>query len=312
MTAPRWGVTATVKAPPRAVLGFAAHHLDLGAHRVFVYLDAEAPETEARLAAHPKLRVFRTDDDWWQKRGGRPAKHQERQTRNLRHALDRRAEVDWLAHIDVDEFLWPRENSVAEELAALPDDCLCARTRPLEALAEPSGGPPVHFKAFHLDRTRRQQAAARVFPTWGRDLPGGFLSHVAGKLFLRTGHGLRARIHNAWLGEEQNPGERPLPCIELCHLHAPDWETWIGQYRYRLKAGAYRAELTPQAGPGSRNLTVHALLSEIEAAAGEDGLRAFFEEVCTATPERLAALAREGLLRRCDLDLDARIARHLF
>lgn len=309
MTPLRWGVIATVKAPPRAVLGFAAHHLELGAHRVFIYLDAEAPEVQARLAAHPKLRVFRTDDAWWQKRGGRPERHQARQTRNLRHALNRRAEVDWLAHIDVDEFLWPRAEPVAEMLAALPADCLCARVRPIEALAQPAGGPPVHFKAFHLDRTARQAAARRVFPTWGAELPGGFLSHVAGKLFLRTGHGLRARIHNAWLGEEQNPGERPLPGIELCHLHAPDWETWIGHYRYRLGAGAYRAELKPQAGPGSRGLTVHALLSGIEAAAGEEGLRAFFEEVCTATPERRAALEREGLLRRCELDLDAKIAR---
>ncbi|MFP4327682.1 MAG: glycosyltransferase family 2 protein [Paracoccaceae bacterium] len=310
MTEPRWGIVATVKAPMAEILGFAAHHLDLGAHRLYIYLDEDAPETEQRLAAHPKIRVKRTGPDYWARRNGRPEKHQSRQFVNTRNALSRPPEVDWLAHIDVDEFLWP-DSDLAAKLAALPEDCLCARIRPIEALADPGGGAGKWFKALHLSRPERQAAAERVFPTWGRYLPGGFLSHVAGKLFVRTGRGLKLRIHNCELGGVQNPGERPLPGTELCHLHAGSWEDWIAAYRYRLAHGSYRAELNPQVPQNlGGGLSHHDLFRRIEAEGGEAALRAFYDEVCVATPERRAALKAEGLLRHCDLDLPARIARH--
>ena len=84
------------------------------------------------------------------RRNGRPAKHQARQGSNARHANNRHAnkdrpEVDWLAHIDTDEFLLPAQ-PVAETLAALPSECLCARVRPVEALA---GSGPEAVAAEH-------------------------------------------------------------------------------------------------------------------------------------------------------------------
>ncbi|RBI84243.1 glycosyltransferase family 2 protein [Rhodosalinus halophilus] len=302
-----WGVIATVRAPDREILAFAAHHLELGAHRLYLYLDADAREAQARLAAHPKIRVVRTDDAWWAKRKGRPEKHQSRQFVNARHALNRRADCDWLAHIDVDEFLWP-ERDIGATLAALPADCLTARVRPIEALAPPAGGPPVHFKATHAERTARQAAAERVYGAWAAHLPGGFLSHVQGKLFIRTGHGLKLKIHNAWLGDTENPGLRELAGVRLCHLHAPSWEAFHAHYRYRLSQGSYRAELRPQASRAGLNL--HALFRRIEAERGAAGLRAFFEEVAVAHPPLLARLEAEGLLHRCDLALDETRARH--
>ena len=301
-----WGVIATIRAPDAAILRFAAHHLALGAHRLYLYLDADAPEAEARLAAHPKVRVVRTDDAWWAKRKGRPEKHQSRQFVNARHALNRRAECDWLAHIDVDEFLWP-EGDIGARLAALPADCLTARVRPVEALADPAGGPPVHFKAAPADRAARQAAAARVYGPWAAHLPGGFLSHVQGKLFVRPGHGLKLKIHNAFAGETENPGLRELSDVRLCHLHAPSWEAFRAHYRYRLAQGSYRAELRPQ-GKGALNL--HALFRRIEAEEGEAGLRALFEAVAVAHPPLLARLEAEGLLYRCDLGLEAARRRH--
>ena len=64
----------------------------------------------------------------------RPVKHQVRQTQNATFTYHRKAEVDWLAHIDVDEFLWPAE-PLAPLLAALPADIPYARVRPIEALS---------------------------------------------------------------------------------------------------------------------------------------------------------------------------------
>lgn len=307
-----WGIVSTIKAPARDILNFAAYHLDRGAHRLYLYLDAPEQMVFDQLKAHPKIKVVACDDTWWAKRKGRPDKHQSRQFVNARHAYNRRVEVDWLAHIDVDEFLWPA-TPLDQQLTALPDDCLCARVRPIEALAPaPSdSGPLTTFKAFHLDPNDRRRAAEHVFPTFGQYLSGGFLSHVAGKLFYRTGiAGLQVKIHNLTVNDVQNPGERPLAETELCHMHAQSWEDWQRSYRYRMTKGSYRAELKPQVNRGSGGLSLHQLFAMIESERGEAGLRAFHDEVCVAHPATCARLQAEGLLRRHDLALDAARARH--
>lgn len=310
----RWGVIATIRAAREDVLAFAAWHLELGAHRLYIYLDAPAPETETTLAAHPKIRVIQTDDAWWQKRGGRPDKHQVRQSKNARHANNRRIEVDWLCHIDVDEFLMPIDGRVGAQLAALPPEVQTVRMRPVEALAAPGGFAPhgeTAFKAFHLDAAARQAASERCFPTWGRYLSGGFLSHVAGKLFFRTGlNGLQIKIHNVVHNDVQNPGAIELPGIELAHLHAKSWEAWLAAYRFRLERGSYRDELRPQVRSGGDLPNLHRLFAAIEAEGGLDALRAFYEEVCVATPALCARLDAEGLLRRHDLELDLLTQKH--
>ncbi|WP_323763428.1 glycosyltransferase family 2 protein [Marinovum sp.] len=303
----RWGIVSTIKAPERDILNFAAYHLERGAHRLYIYLDAPEPAVIARLKAHPKIKVVACDDTWWAKRKGRPEKHQSRQFLNARHAYNRKIEVDWLAHIDVDEFLWP-QRPIAEQLSDLPESCLCARVRPIEALAPAPGENPseTSFKAFHLAPAERQDAAERVFPTYGRHLSGGFLSHVAGKLFYRTGiDGLRAKIHNIEVQGAQNPGEVALSETELCHMHAQSWQDWQTTYRYRMAKGSYRAELKPQVNRAAGGLSLHDLFTEIESHDGAAGLRAFYDEICVATPALCDRLAIEGLLRRYDLALDA-------
>ncbi|MCA0994298.1 glycosyltransferase family 2 protein [Alloyangia pacifica] len=307
----RWGTVTTTNAALPRILEFAAWHLEQGAHRLYIYLDAPDPQAEAVLSSHPKLRVFTTDDAWWQKRGNRPDMHQVRQCRNARHANNRKPETDWLAHVDVDEFLLPAR-PLADQLAALPADCLCARVRPIEALSPAPGVESAEtlFKAFHLEQKARQSAAEACFPTWGRHLSGGFLSHVAGKLFFRSGtEGLEIRIHNVLLGDQMNPGERHLPETELGHFHAADWTHFLGAYRFRLARGSYRAELRPQVR-GTEAVSLHQLFAMIEEAGGEEALRAFYDEVCTAKPELTARLDRHGLLRRCRMDLPALRAKH--
>lgn len=307
----RWGIVSTVRAPLRSVLNFAAWHLEQGAHRLHIYLDADAPETFTVLKAHPRIRVIRTDAAWWAKRNGRPETHQARQAANARHANNRKPEVDWLAHIDVDEFLLA-SRPVAEQLAELPPEALCARVRPVEALAPGSGAAPGEtvFKAFHLDQDARQRAAEACFPTWGRHLSGGFLSHVAGKLFFRAGtKGLQVRIHNVILDGEQNPGQIALPGLELGHFHADSWDHFLSAYRFRLGRGSYRAELKPQVRRTGA-LTLHELFRCIEDEGGEAGLRAFFDEVCVAEADLCRRLEAHGLLRRHRMELDRLRNRH--
>jgi len=308
---PTWGLVATILAPCEEILRFAAHHLDLGAHRLYLYLDAENPAAEAALKAHPKVRVRTCDAGYWKRQNGqRPAKHQVRQTMNATHAYNRRAEVTWLGHIDVDEFLWP-ETSVAGALAALPDTAQTARVRPAEALApdDPDPhAPATAFKAIHVDRAARERSTSALYPDYAAHIDDGFLSHVAGKIFLRTGMaGIEFRIHNARQGEAQNPGAADLEAVTLLHCHSTDWHDWRARFDYRHASGAYRAELGRK---GPSGLTQHAFFAALLAQEGEDGLRRFHDRLCRASPEHCAALEAAGLLRVYDLDLAAKRARH--
>ncbi|MCT4553373.1 MAG: glycosyltransferase family 2 protein [Pelagimonas sp.] len=312
----RWGIISTIKAPLPQILDFAAWHLELGASALYLYLDADEPQALEVLNAHPKIKALHTDAAWWAKRKGRPDKHQLRQCANARHANNRHVgksptTLDWLTHIDVDEYLLPA-GDIGDTLAALPAGVRCARLRPVEALAK--GGAEAAgetlFKAFHLDQAQRQRAATACFGDWGAVLSGGFLSHVAGKLFFRTGmKGLQVKIHNVIWEGVQNPGMVELPQIELGHFHADSWDHFITAYRFRHQRGSYRAELKSQVrGGGAPNL--HDLFTMIESEEGEAGLRRFFDQVCTATPDLVQRLSNEGLLRRHILPLPALRAQH--
>lgn len=308
---PRWGIVSTIKAPVGAILAFAAHHLDQGAHRLFLYLDDDNQAAFRILKAHPKIRPILTDDAYWRALGmKRRAKHQSRQFENARHAYGRAGDLDWLAHIDVDEFLLPAR-PLGAQLADLPPGCLCGRIRPVEALAPAEPGQPLFAKAFSLDRATRNRQTEALYPDYGAHLNGGFLSHVAGKMIYRTGiPDLKVNIHNITVGEVQNPGQRDMTETTLLHCHAKSWQDFIAAFHYRLDKGSYRSELKPNRPADQGGLTLHELFGTIHAAEGEAGLRRFYDQVCSATPAHLAALEAQGLLCRPALDLAGAIARH--
>ncbi len=307
---PSWAVVATVKAPARDILNFAAHHLDLGARRVHIYLDAPNPAAEAALRAHPRCRVVLTDAAYWSRRKGRPEMHQPRQTANATHCYRHLRGIDWLLHVDVDEFLWPLR-PVAEQLSELAPATRSARVRPLEALApDPADPPPeglVWCKGHARDLRRRRAETNAIYPTYGPYLNGGFLSHVAGKVFVRAGlKGVALRIHNAFFDRTADPDPAPLDDMALVHLHAHSWSHWQEMFSFRMAQGSYRDSLRPAPGPGGAGLTMNQLFAMLHSEGGEAALAAFYREVCTATPELRARLAAHGHLHGIRLGLEAK------
>lgn len=295
-----WGIVSTIRAPKRDILAFCAYHLRAGAHRLYVFLDDPDSDAFDPLKAHPRIRPVRCTQAYWRNLDGtRPSKHQVRQTKNATHAYHDKADVDWLIHIDVDEFL-VSQRPVTDVLSPLSPDVLCARVRPMEALA----GQPDIFKAHIHKRDGRDEKVARIYPTFGPFVKGGFLSHVAGKLFVRPGQSdLKLRIHNCFVQNAQNPGQIELSEIDLAHRHAKSWDDWIAAYRYRLEQGSYRADLAPNRPRKAGGLSMHELLSMLETEDGEAGLRAFYDEMCVASPALLDRLRREGALKQADLDM---------
>jgi hypothetical protein len=152
---------------------------------------------------------------------------------------------------------------------------------------------------------------AALYPTYGDHLKGGFLSHIAGKIFVRTGiKGLKFRIHNAFLDGETNPNHTEMPDIHLAHFHAADWDTWHAHFAYRHAEGSYRADLGPARSRDRGGITMHELFTMIYEDQGTAGLRHFFEEVCQDNPALRARLEAQGHLRRHRFPFDTGLAKH--
>ena len=296
-------MVATILAPEDEILRFAAHHLDLGAHRLYLYLDDPNPDAFDRLKAHPKIRVTTCDDIYWRRSGrDRPQKHQERQSVNATRAYRKAGDVDWLAHIDVDEYLVPKR-AMDQILGDQPDDVTALRMHPVELLAD--GDSSAYKAALPAGSDMSLQHA--IYGQHGPALRRGLLSHTAGKVMVRTGQkDVSVRIHRAFESGQEIAAATAPDQIELAHHHAPTWDGWIAKAPMRLDRGAYRAALKRSADVISQ----HEALSAILEADGEAGLKAFFQAVAKDTDQLRSHLTDAGLLRIFDLDLDNKVARH--
>lgn len=301
-----WGVVATIKAPARDVLRFAAHYLEAGAARLHIYLDAPNPEATEHLQQHPRIRVITCGEWYWKRRGkARPTSHRTRQGINATHAY-RKAETAWLAHVDVDEFLWS-ERPLDDLLSEIPADVLKVMVRPIECLSAREG----LYKAAISGNAEGDRLIHQIYPEYGSFLKGGFMSHVKGKCIARTGlPDIRFRIHDIRQAGNKTQNKGVLDQADLCHHHSESWEHWRTQFDYRLKQGSYRSELPPNTRQLFGGLSKHELLTAILAEQGEDGLRAFYDEVTAAAPDVFRRLTQHGLVRERPLALDQKLRKH--
>jgi hypothetical protein len=293
-----WGVVATVKAPEDQVLAFVAHHLSLGAAQVWVCFDDPADPAFDRIARLPRVTAIRCTDWYWLLRGGRSARHRSRQIANARH-VQRQCRLDWLAHLDVDEFLHA-PGPVADILAEVPAAVPTLRMEPFEALHDP-GLPDDIFTACRFRGPLRDGWARlrpAIFGPFAGPVSKGSLGHTLGKAFSRPGFpDLALGLHAAFLNRIAI--EPPFhPDLRLLHFHAADPVAWRQALPFRLRRGAYHH---------AEEETLRIFLSR----AGDDELDSFYREVMTLTPEKAALLSQHDRLITADLGLRAKVARLL-
>lgn len=304
--APRWGVVCTTNAPLLDVARFVAHHLDIGATHVYLYLDEPNADIVGLLQSHPQVTLTICDAKYWKVMGkNRPDAHQLRQTFNATRALRIAGEhVDWLGHIDTDEFvLCPQKLSAS--LKTVPADMAGARLYPAEALAvTEAGAMPQHFKLRSTGDGIPPSAVTDIYPTFGSYVRGGFLSHLAGKVFARTGLGeVRLAIHRLRVKGEDVRNVATLSDAVVGHLHAPDWEHFLAKLDFRQEKGSYRVK----SDDALKN--IGHLLKYLRDEEGEPGLRHFFREMCEDSTELRSRLDTYGLLLTPKFDPDAAIER---
>lgn len=295
---PEWGLVATVKAAPEKVAAFVAHHLSLGAARIWLYFDDPADPAAEPLSRLPRVTATRCDDGHWERLRGRPDRHQNRQSKNAQAAY-KACLLPWLGHVDVDEFLWPSRpgsRTVAEILGSLPPGQPTLRMEPFEAMHDPALPDDIFTARLFRGPLKQRFAHLRqpVLGAYADLLPEGHLSHTNGKSFFRTGiPGLSPRLHGAFLKGQRLPGppfDRRLP---LLHFHAQDREGWLKALPFRLTRGAYQ---------------YHAALQAHLASAGPEETAFFYDRTQCLPPDIAQLLREEGRLIEADLDLRRKVA----
>lgn len=291
-----WGLCATVKATPDQVLAFVAHHLGLGAARIWLFFDDPGDPAFDVVAGLSGVTATRCTDAYWQDLiGRRPEKHQNRQGRNMQ-AVYKTEALPWIGHIDVDEYLWPSE-PIGGVLARFDPAQSIYRMAPWEALHDPALPDDIftarQFRAAIQGATRVPDRA-QVFGPYADLLPNGVLSHAAGKCFFRTGLSrFEPRLHGAFRAGGRVPGGRFQPEVALLHFHAEDPARWMDRLQFRLTRGAY------QYNPA---------LQQWLLAADAKAVAAFYRHVQGAAPETLARLKAAQALLTADLGLRAKVA----
>lgn len=290
-----WGLCTTLKATPDQTRAFVAHHLALGAARMWLFFDDPDDPAVAAVAHLPQVTAVRCDAAHWGGAAHRPDTHQNRQTRNMRMVYAASG-LPWVGHIDADEFLWPARD-IGAVLADVPGDRPMLRMAPWEALHDPAL-PDDIFTARQFRAALRGNTMAGLrqvaFGAHADLLPDGVLSHSVGKCFFRTGiHELQPRLHGAFARGRRVPAGSFTADIALLHFHAEDPARWLDRLAFRLTRGAYQF-----------NPPLAAWLSD----AGPEAQHAFYHRVQNPSPAVRAALRDAGTLLEAELDLRARAA----
>ena len=191
-----WSVVATVDEPAPLVVAFVLHHLEAGAERVHLFLDAPNPQAQEALAAIPQALVTLCDDAHWAAcvRKRRPKLHTGRQLVNADIAYGQ-TRSGWLLHCDCDEFI--RDGAaMAQELAELEPKHVYLRLQMAERAYVAPQGEDLFEGVFRLPIKDFALHGPPVYGDLTAFLKDGVTGHRAGKAVVRTGLNISVGIHS--------------------------------------------------------------------------------------------------------------------
>jgi hypothetical protein len=291
-----WDIVSTMKAPEEKVLAFAAHHLSLGADHLWLFFDDPDQPIPQPLTTHPRVTVTPCDEAHWIRViRKRPPQHQNRQTHNSRLVYRELVTSDWIAHIDVDEFILPPSRPIAAILDDTPTETIAMKMEPFEAMHDPLLPDDIYTSrefrgALRHEHWPRRRAALGPYRKVIRD---GMLSHTIGKVIYRTGvPGLLPRLHAVMVDKVFVPTPTWQPEMKLLHFHAQDRAAWEAALPFRMTRGAY--QFRPE---------LQAFLAE----ATPEQIDKFYRRTQMMSVDLRDALATVGRVIIADLDLRAKV-----
>lgn len=187
---PGWAVQATVDEPLPLLRAFAAHHLEMGAEEVHLFLDRDDPELATALRVDGRVRVTVCNSEYWRVTHwrARPVLHTSRQVVNATRAY-RDTEFEWMLFADADEFL-VCDGDFADILRDAPDDWDLLRIPVAERCYEMANWPrdtdTLYGGIFRRAMGLGPKRARDIYGPDAAFLQRGVLAHHAGKSVVRT------------------------------------------------------------------------------------------------------------------------------
>lgn len=300
---PTWATVTTLKEPPRRVMEFVAQHLYLGASEIWLYFDDPEDPAIPLVSKIPQVRAIPCTEAHRAAVAPRTTTHEARQKANANHAYTR-SQADWMIHLDADEMVHA-DRPIPALLAEATGEVI--RLAPYEQMfyhKAAVNGRPDHYFHGALPNTRKGRVASKaLYGGYFKALSHGLLSHAIGKHFVRTGAaGMELSIHAPFRDKLRAEAEE-APQARLLHFHGGDWDSWRAHLERRLTSGAYIEKF----GKGkTEEDNLYLTLQALKDSKGEDGLRQFWQTVCTYGPEK-RMLRKHEVLFRCNLWLDAKV-----
>jgi Glycosyl transferase family 2 len=296
---PTWGVVMTVNEPSALVVSNASWHVSTGATEVRIYFDKPRDPVMHAVAALPRVTVVECNDKYWKGlRLERPQAQTKRQFINANHAL-KGCSVDWLAHIDADEFLF-QSSPIENELKTIHLMNAALHFDVRERVFTDSCSISSIFDGVFRARSHLPVALdPEIFGDLNRYLQRGLLSHCAGKVAVPTKQDLVLGIHSAYCGRRSsNTKARVVQSKSTVLLHF-DGLTPLHWFAKLLRyAGA-----TQQLGTGMFSKPRQYQIKEcLESAVNHNALVAFHNKLRVLNEAQRLCHASYGLLHEGRFD----------
>jgi hypothetical protein len=289
-----WSIVSTIKAPPEQINTFIEHHARLGAEHLHIFLDAPVPGGSLDHWSTDLVTFTLCDEKYWQANArARKETHQQRQSFNATTTY-RNIKTRWIAHIDVDEFLHPHRD-LTDILAAQEEDTKALVMPPAEELCRENVNDPLLFRRTYFDAGVEKALLYDLYPTFGRYIKSGFISHTVGKTMARSGlRNARLGVHFVKQNNKEVTSAVRTQEINVLHRHASDWDSFARHLDYRMDKGSYRNRKPDNIGLGE-------LIDILREEEGEDGPRILFDEICRARPDVVKVLSDNDMLIQTQL-----------
>jgi hypothetical protein len=285
---PSWGITLLAREPVVLVLTHLAWHLAAGAAEVHLFLDDPADPVAGPAAALPGVTVTRCDAGFWARHpsGRRPGLITARQAFCATLAYGR-AGVEWLVHLDADEFLSaPLAPALARHVGHRGAVVIPVRER-VYARPDPEALFEGLFRIPQPPARRGHPLLAPLAPF----APAGVLGHALGKSATRTG--LEVALHCHFPKPRDGAAEVPKVAAEgvvLLHFDGLTPAHWLAKQRARIGAN----------GPAFLGPHRQAQIAALAACQGPAEERALHDRLrVLADP---APWVAAGLVEACPFD----------
>lgn len=294
MSNPTWGVVMTVREPAQLVIANVHYHLGQGAAEVHVFLDDPDDPVGPHLAGVSGCVVYHCNEDHWQtvNLGRRPDRQTRRQALNANHVYQKGG-LEWLVHLDADEFLF-QKRSLADELKFAPR-VPGYLGLPVRERAYVHGQQASLFDGvFRVPFTGRSAMMVPLYGELGPFLAHGVAGHAAGKSCVPVGRELRMGVH----GPRTKKGKKlpPLHATSTVLLHFDG----LTRLHWVLKMLRY-AVGNPQRLIGPHRLAQLAFIEEHCQGLGE--ICEFHDMLKAVDDEQNARMSALGLLEDWAFDI---------